>query len=108
MELYPHHTGLPKRVLVYVCALCLSVCVCECLRPTGEGEQPAIDSACDGLQLHHVHGLADVHRTGHAPQRAAHKLRHLLDGEHLQQLVKDGGEGVEQGGLEFHRRGGGR
>lgn len=66
---------------------------------TWEGEEAAVDRAGDGLELHHVHGLADVHRAGHAAQRAPHELRHLLHREHLQQLVEDGGERVQQGGL---------
>lgn len=63
---------------------------------TGEEEEAALHRASDGLQLDHVHGLADVHRAGHAPQGAANVLGHLLDGEHLQQLVEDVGEAVQQ------------
>lgn len=66
---------------------------------TWEGEEAAVDRAGDGLELHHVHGLADVHGAGHAAQRAPHELRHLLHREHLQQLVKDGRERVQQGSL---------
>lgn len=62
---------------------------------TGEEEEAALDRTSDGLQLHDVHGLADVHRAGHAPQGASDILGHLLDGEHLQQLVKDIREAVE-------------
>ena len=56
---------------------------------TGEVEEAALHGAGDGLQLDHVHGLADVHRAGHAPQGAAHVLSHLLNGEHLEQLVEN-------------------
>lgn len=67
---------------------------------TWEGEEAAVNRAGDGLELDHVHGLADVHRAGHAAQGAPHKLRHLLHREHLQQLVEDGGKRVQQGGLQ--------
>lgn len=72
-------------------------------RLTREEEEAALHCASDGLQLDHVHGLADIHRAGHAPQGAAHVLGHLLHGEHLQQLIEDIGEAVEQRRLRGRR-----
>lgn len=72
---------------------------------TWEREEPAVNRPGDGLQLHHVHGLSDVHCGWHAAQSTANKLCHLLHCEHLQQLIKDGWEGVEQGGLRKTREG---
>ena len=63
-------------------------CVSRAWRLTGEVEESALDGASDGLELNHVHGLPDVHRAGHAPQGAPNVLSHLLDGEHLEQLVE--------------------
>ena len=57
-------------------------------RLTGEVEESALHGARDGLEFDNVHGLADVHRAGHAPQGAPHVLSHLLNGEHLEQLVE--------------------
>lgn len=73
-------------------------------RDTWEREEPAVHGPGDGLQFDHVHGLSDVHRGRHAAQGAAHKLGHFLHREHLQQLVEDGREGVEQGGLKEESR----
>lgn len=74
---------------------------------TGEEEEAALDCASDGLQFDHVHGLADVHGAGHAPQGAPDVFGHLLNGEHLQQLIKYIGETVQQRCLwEGRRRGG--
>lgn len=70
---------------------------------TREEEEAALHCASDGLQLDHVHGLADIHRAGHAPQGAAHVLGHLLNGEHLQKLIEDIGEAVEQRRLRGRR-----
>ena len=77
---------------------------------TREEEKPTLHGAGDGLQFDHVHRLSDVDRTGHAPQCASHVLRHLLNSEHLQQLVKDVWETVQQRCLrgETMKRGRGR
>lgn len=72
--------------------------------PTWKREQPAIYCPSNGLQLHHIHRLAYVHGTGHAPQGSPHKLSHLLHCEHLQQLIKDGWEGIKQGCLVRKKR----
>lgn len=76
-----------------------------CLCVTWEGEEPAVHRPGDGLQFDHVHGLSDVHRGRHAAQSAAHELGHLLHREHLQQLVEDRRERVQQGGLRETREG---
>lgn len=69
---------------------------------TWERKQAAIHSSGDGLQLHHIHWLPNVYSAGHAPQSPSHKLRHLLHSEHLQELIKDGWEGVEECSLQKH------
>lgn len=69
---------------------------------TGKEKQAALNRASDGLQFDYVHGLADVHCAGHAPQGAPDIFSHLLNCEHLEQLVKDVRETVQQRSLERH------
>lgn len=63
---------------------------------TREEEEAALDCTSDGLQFDHIHGLTNVHRAGHAPQGAPDIFGHLLNSEHLQQLIKDIRETVQQ------------
>lgn len=74
---------------------------------TWEREEPAVHCPGYGLQFDHVHGLSYVHRGRHAAQSAAHKLCHFLHREHLQQLIKDRWERVQQSGLRKTRERGG-
>lgn len=67
---------------------------------TWEREEVAVNSACNWLQLNNIHGLPDVHCAGHAAQSAPHELCHFLHSEHLQQLIKDSREGVQQSSLK--------
>lgn len=69
---------------------------------TGKEKQPALNRASDGLQFNYVHGLADVHGAGHTPQGAPDIFSHLLNCEHLKQLVKDVRETVQQRCLGRH------
>ena len=62
---------------------------------TRERKQATVHCPGNGLQLHHIHRLSDVHSARHASQGSSHKLCYLLHGKHLQQLVKDSGERIE-------------
>ena len=66
---------------------------------TGEEEEAALDRASYGLQFDYIHRLADVHGAGHAPQGASDVFCHLLNSEHLQQLIEDIRETVQQRSL---------
>lgn len=63
---------------------------------TREVEEATLNCASNGLQFDHIHRLANVHGAGHAPKGAPDILSHLLNGEHLQQLIKDIREAVQQ------------
>ena len=63
---------------------------------TGEEEEAALNRTSNGLQFDYIHRLANVNCAGHAPKGAPNIFGHLLNGEHLQQLIKYIRETVQQ------------
>lgn len=66
LDTFPHHwcTPMHPRAIVMTNHKTTAISTDTC--PTWEVEKPAIHSTWDWLEFNHIHGLANVHSTGHA------------------------------------------